>query len=205
MILNQKLDEYHEIVAKGNLQNLISNVFKIDYFECNVKMEQDNANSSLIQRMLQEFPYSPSSLSVIDAALDLAEFKPNDVFTDLGCGDGTVLIRASERFGVFSVGFEINSKLVKMAKTKAKASGFKNLIEIVHADLFKIDISRFNVIYVYPYPPVVRSLSDKIAEECKKGSRILVHDYALKNLQPTKTVQIAGSSFHTHTIYLYKL
>ncbi|MEM3726743.1 MAG: class I SAM-dependent methyltransferase [Candidatus Bathyarchaeia archaeon] len=155
--------------------------------------------------MLQEFPYLPSPLSVIDAALDLAEFKPNDVFVDLGCGDGTVLIRAAERFGIFSVGFEIDSRLVKIAKMKAKASGFKSLIEIVHADLFKVDISRFNVVYVYPYPPVVRSLSEKIARECKKGSRILAHDYALKNLQPSKTVQIQGGTVHTHTVYLYKL
>jgi tRNA1(Val) A37 N6-methylase TrmN6 len=155
--------------------------------------------------MLQEFPYLPSPLSVVDAALDLAEFKPDEVFVDLGCGDGTVLIRAAERFGVFSVGFEVDNRLVKLAQMKAKASGFKNLIEIVYADLFKVDISRFNVVYVYPYPPVVGSLSEKIAKECKRGSRILVHDYALKNLQPAKTVQVPGGTLHTHTIYLYKL
>ncbi|MEM3701011.1 MAG: methyltransferase domain-containing protein [Candidatus Bathyarchaeia archaeon] len=168
-------------------------------------MEQGNTHSSLIQRRLQEFPYLPSPISVVDAALDLAEFKPNEVFVDLGCGDGTVLIRAAERFGIFTVGFEIDSKLVKIAKIKAKTSGLKNLIEIVHADLFKIDISKFNVIYVYPYPPIVVSLSDKIAKECKDGSRILVHDYALKNFQPAKKVQIPGGLLHIHTIYLYKL
>lgn len=170
-----------------------------------MKVEHDNSQLNLIQRMLQDFPYLPSPLSVVDAALDLAEPKPNEVLADLGCGDGTVLIRAAERFGVFNVGFEIDSKLVKIAKMKVKASGFKNLIEIAHADLFTVDISKFNVVYVYPYPPVVESLSDKIASECKKGSRILVHDYALKNLQPAKMVQVPGGTIHTHTIYLYKL
>jgi SAM-dependent methyltransferase len=155
--------------------------------------------------MLQEFPYLPSPVSVIDAALDLAKFKFNEVFVDLGCGDGTVLIRAAERFGVFSVGLEIDSKLAKIAQMKVKASGLKNLVEIVYADLFKVDISRFNVVYVYPYPPVVGSLSEKIARECKRGSRILVHDYALKNLQPVKTARVPGGTLHTHTIYLYKL
>ncbi|MGB9756798.1 MAG: SAM-dependent methyltransferase, partial [Candidatus Bathyarchaeales archaeon] len=154
-----------------------------------MECECDKNRSSLTLRMLQEFPYLPSPLAVVDAALDLAEFKPNDVFVDLGCGDGTVLIRAAERFSVFSVGFEVDSKFVKLAQTKAKASEFKNLIEIVYADLFRVDISRFNVVYVYPYPPVVGSLSEKIAIECKKGSRILVHDYALKRLRPAKTLQ----------------
>jgi 16S rRNA A1518/A1519 N6-dimethyltransferase RsmA/KsgA/DIM1 with predicted DNA glycosylase/AP lyase activity len=155
--------------------------------------------------MLQEFPYLPTPLSVIDAALELIKFKSNDVFVDLGCGDGTVLMRVVERFGVFSVGFEIDSKLVKIAQMKAKASGFKNLIEIVHADLFKVDISRFGVVYVYPYPPIIEKLSEKICDECKRGSRILVHDYALKNLQPVKIMQIPGGTCHTHTIYLYKV
>jgi cyclopropane fatty-acyl-phospholipid synthase-like methyltransferase len=154
--------------------------------------------------MLQEFPYLPSPVSVVDAALDLAKFKPNEVFVDLGCGDGTVLIRAVERFGIFSVGLEIDGKLVKIAQMKAKASGLRNLIEIVHADLFKVDISRFNVVYAYPYPPVVGSLSEKISNECKRGSRILVHDYALKNLQPAKIVQIPGGACHTHMIYFYQ-
>lgn len=160
---------------------------------------------SLVLRLLQEFPYLPSPLSVVDAALDLAEIKPNEVFVDLGCGDGTVLIRAAERFGVFSVGFEVDSGLVKVAQMKVKESGFKSLIEIVYADLFKVGISRFNVVYVYPYPPVVGSLSEKIAGEYKRGSRILVHDYALKNLQQAKTVRIPGGTLHVHTIYLYKL
>ncbi|MEM3712841.1 MAG: hypothetical protein QXR97_04825, partial [Thermoproteota archaeon] len=59
-----------------------------------------------ISRMLMDFPYLPSPIQVVDAALELAEVKSNEVLVDLGSGDGTVLLRAAEKFGVFGVGFE---------------------------------------------------------------------------------------------------
>lgn len=167
-------------------------------------MEYDVNCSSLLLKMLKEFPYLPSPLSVIDVALNLANFMSGDIFADLGCGDGAVLIRAAERFGVFSVGFEVDRKLVEAARANVRAAGFKHLVEVVHSDLFRVDLSRFNVVYAYPYPPVVKSLSEKIVNECSRGSRILVHDYALNGLHPAKTVHIPGGAYHMHTVYLYK-
>ena len=46
-----------------------------------------------IARILSEFPYLRSPLHVIDRALEAADLSRNDVFVDLGCGDGVVLIR----------------------------------------------------------------------------------------------------------------
>jgi SAM-dependent methyltransferase len=160
---------------------------------------------NLLLRMLLEFPYQPSPLPVIDAALDLARLGPDDVFADLGCGDGVVLIRAAGRFGVFSVGFEIDRRLVDIALKKSKAAGLSNLIEIVNLDLFTADISRFTVIYIYPYPPIVGRLSEKIFSECSKRSRLIVHDYPLEHLNPIRVVHIPGGNFHTHKIYLYEI
>jgi hypothetical protein len=68
--------------------------------------------------------------------------KPHEVFADLGCEDGAVLIEAAKKFGVFC------------------------------SDIFTIDFSRLSVIYVYPFPPIVPKLSEKIIAECSK-----VHGY----------------------------
>ena len=158
-----------------------------------------------IVKFLSEFPYLCSPIEVIDRALEIADLSRKDVFADLGCGDGAVLMRAAERFGVFCVGFEINPMLVQMAKRRIKSAGLQDLIDIVHSDLFLADISKFSVIYVYPSPLVIEKLSRKISIECRKGSRILVHDYPLKILKPAKIVQLPGGPIHTHTLYLYKL
>jgi SAM-dependent methyltransferase len=170
-----------------------------------LKANDDLKWQTLILRMLLEFPYLPSSLPVIDAALDLAGFSSSDVFADLGCGDGIVLAKAAEKFRVFSVGFEIDRRLINIAREKVKAAGFGGLVDVIYSDLFTIDISRFDVVYIYPYPPVVTRLSEKIINECSKGSRVLVHDYPLERLRPVKMISIPEGTFHTDTVYLYKL
>jgi len=157
-----------------------------------------------VLRMLLEFPYLPTPLSVIDLALNLARLSSDDILTDLGCGDGIVLIRAAARFGVFSVGFEIDRRLVNIAWKNVKDAGLGNLVDVIHCDLFTVDISRFSVVYIYPYPPILKGLSDKIFNECSKGSRILVYDYPLEYIHPVKVVRISEGAFRTHTIYLYE-
>ena len=105
-----------------------------------------------VRRMLLDLPYQRTQMQVVDSALDIAEIKSNEIFADLGCGDGTVLIRAAKRFGVFSIGFELDIKRINIARQNVKSFGLEELIEIIHSDLFIVDISRFDVIYVYPSP-----------------------------------------------------
>lgn len=170
-----------------------------------LKREYDLSQHSLVIKTLLECPYLPSPLAVIDAALDIADFHKGEVFADLGCGDGTVLIRAAQKFEVLSVGFEIDRNLIEIAKRNVKAAGFANLIDVVHADLFTVDFSRLNVIYIYLSPLIRERLSEKIMSECSNGARILVHDYPLPPLHLDKIAHVPCGEFHTHTIYLYKL
>ncbi len=158
-----------------------------------------------IARILSEFPYLRSPIQVIDKALEIADFSRDDIFADLGCGDGAVLVRATEKFKVFSVGFEINPVLVQIARRKIKSAGLQDLIEIVHSDLFSADLSRFSVIYIYPSPLVIERLSRKILAECMEGTRILVHDYSLKFLQPINVVKLPGGPLHIHFLYFYEV
>ena len=158
-----------------------------------------------IARILSEFPYLRSPIHVIDKALEIADLSRKDVFADLGCGDGAVLLRAAEKFGVFSVGFEIDPVFVQIASRRAKSAGLQDLIDIIHSDLFSADLSRLNVIYIYPSPLIIERLSRKILAECIEGTRILVHDYPLRLLQPVKVVQLPGGPLHIHTLYIYEI
>jgi len=158
-----------------------------------------------LTRILSEFPYLRSPIAVIDKALEAADLSRREIFADLGCGDGVVLIRAAERFGVFSVGFEINPILVRIAQKRIKSANLQDLVDVVRSDLFLADLSRFDVIYVYPSPLVIEKLSRKILDECAGGTRILVHDYPLRLLKPVKVAQIPHGELHTHTLYVYEI
>jgi len=162
-------------------------------------------NEPALIRRLMEFPYLPSPASVIRAALNMVVIKPHEVFADLGCGDGAVLIEAAKKFGVFCVGFEVNPALAVLAHKKAENHGVKHLVDVVCSDIFTIDFSRLNVIYVYPFPPIVPKLSEKIIAECSKGTRILVHDHRLNGIEPAKSIQIFERGIHIHLVHLYVL
>ncbi|MEM3957059.1 MAG: class I SAM-dependent methyltransferase [Thermoproteota archaeon] len=165
----------------------------------------DEDRVSIAARMLSEYPYSQSPVQVVDAALRLAEPCLKDVLVDLGCGDGTVLIRAAEKFRVFSVGLELDAGLVEKARRRVREAGLSHMVDIVHADLFQVDLSRFSLVYVYPFPPIVRRLSLKILDECRSGTRIIVHDHPLEKLEPLKTLTLPSGRQHVHTILLYVL
>jgi len=156
-------------------------------------------------RELLDLLYLPSPLAVIDAALKTVEIKKGGVFADLGCGDATVLVRAAQGYDFFCVGFEIDRRLLPEAKRNIKQAGLNDKIDVVHADLFTVDLSQFDVIYFYPFPTITPRLSKKLHSECKKGAVALVHDYPLPNFIPSEIVHVPENELHTHKIYVYRL
>ena len=156
-----------------------------------------------LARALCELPYLPSPERVIDVALKLAKPQEGELFADLGCGDGRVLIRAARKYGVFAVGFELNPLLVKLAKREVRLSGVSHLVEVVRADFFMVDLSKFDIIYAFPSPSVTRRLSLKLISECKRGCRVVVHDYELPLLEPRAEVKLPSQGPHVHRVLLY--
>lgn len=156
----------------------------------------------LVTRLVK-LPYLPSSDRVVKVALDMAELKEGEVFADLGCGDGRVLITAAKRYGAYAVGFELNPNLVRLARREVRFAGVCGSVDIVEGDFFLADLSRFDVIYAYPSPSIVDMLSLKLAAECKKGCRVVVHDHLLPNLTPRKVVKLPTNALHVHTVALY--
>ncbi|MEM2280762.1 MAG: hypothetical protein QXZ68_02065 [Candidatus Bathyarchaeia archaeon] len=90
-----------------------------------------------------------------------------------------------------------------LARERAWKSGVGFLVDVVCADIFTVDLSRLNVVYVYPFPTIIDRLSEKIIAECSRGTRVLVHDYMLRGLSPVRSVEILDGEFHFHLVHLY--
>ena len=96
-----------------------------------------------------------------NAALNSLKLTSDDVFADIGCGDGNVLIAAVGQYGVReAVGFEIDKAKVDEARLNVARAGMESRIQIVHADATKIDLSDYGITaaYVYLYPDVSAKL-----------------------------------------------
>jgi len=58
---------------------------------------------------LEEIPFLPTPMEVVDRMLEIAEVKQGDVIYDLGSGDGRIVIRAAKKYGARGVGIEMDS------------------------------------------------------------------------------------------------
>jgi cyclopropane fatty-acyl-phospholipid synthase-like methyltransferase len=62
----------------------------------------------MIQIRLSPNFYVSTSRAKIAAFIDAVPMSADQTLVDLGCGDGRVLIEAQKRYGVHTIGYEIN-------------------------------------------------------------------------------------------------
>lgn len=152
-------------------------------------------------------PFVPSPVPVVQRMLELAELRPTEVFFDLGCGDGRSVIMAAKTFGARAVGVEMREDLAKRALSVIHENGLNDRVTIVNGDMFKLDLSSADVIYLYLTTSANEKIRPKMEAELRKGVRIVSHDYEIVGWRPKKVenfVENPSLGYPSHTIYVYK-
>lgn len=96
-----------------------------------------------------ESPFARTPPDVVVEALRMAEAKPGELLIDLGSGDGTVLIIASSRFKMRSLGFEVDPRLYEESRRRVVEEGLEGLVEVRLADFMDADLSEADMVYAY--------------------------------------------------------
>ena len=146
-------------------------------------------------------------MPVVQRMIDLAELKPGEVFFDLGAGDGRTVIMAAKTYGARSVGVEMREDLAKRAMAVIHDNGLSDRVTIVNGDMFKMDLSSADVVYLYLTTSANEKVKPKMEAELRKGTRIVSHDYEVVGWKPSKVenfVENPSLGYPSHTIYLYK-
>jgi tRNA A58 N-methylase Trm61 len=139
--------------------------------------------------------------------LVLAQLKPGEVFFDLGAGDGRTVIMAAKDFGARAVGVELREDLVKKALSTVYEGGLQDRITIVNGDMFNVDLTSADVIFLYLTTSANEKVKPKLEAELKRGTRIVSHDYEIVGWKPEKVENFCENQnlgYPSHTIYLYK-
>ena len=120
-------------------------------------------------------PWVPARSFDIADILDDAKLSKGDVFLELGCGDGR-LVRAAAKRGAIATGYELNpviwfiAWLLSIRTTNA---------HIKLANLWKIDLSKADVVLAFLVPRTMRRLEIKVEKEMKKGSTLISYIFPL--------------------------
>jgi predicted RNA methylase len=147
--------------------------------------------------------YVPTPNDVTAKMLEMAGVKQSDLLYDLGCGDGRIVVTAAKKFGCKAVGYEIDPQRVIEARDNVKKRKVEHLAKIEQKDIFTLDLSAASVLALYLLPEMNARLVPQL-EKLKPGTRVVVHDYPIRNIVPEKTVSMKSNEDNvTHTIYFY--
>ena len=153
-------------------------------------------------------PFVPSPVQVIRQMLVLAELRAGEIFFDLGAGDGRTVVMAAKEYGARAVGVELREDLAKKALSIIYEQGLQDRITIVNGDMFNVDLTSADVIFLYLTTSANEKVKPKLENELRHGTRIISHDYEIVGWKPVKVVNFCENQtlgFPSHTIYLYKI
>jgi SAM-dependent methyltransferase len=127
-------------------------------------------------------PWWRTNRKVARAMCKIAKISSRDVIYDLGSGDGTALLIASEEWGAKGVGIEIDPIRAVIAKCRIMMSKKNQDIIIKRRNFFEVQISDATVIFVYLVPKALRRLRQKFFHELKPGTKIISYQYEIDYL-----------------------
>ena len=146
-------------------------------------------------------PFAPSKEEEVIKALKLADIGENDVVYDLGSGDGRILLKAIEKFGTkAAIGVEIDPHLVNVSRALAKKKGLEEKVVVIHDDLFRVDLSKADVVTLYLSPWMNSLLRAKLERELRPGARVLSLRFKVPGWHPIEVLRSGN-----RRIFLYEV
>ncbi len=143
-------------------------------------------------------PYVPSMKKYAAQALDeLYPVSKNDVFVDVGSGDGIVLRLAAAR-GARAVGYELNPILVLISKVLSRGNP---LVETKLADFWLTHLPlETTVVYAFSVGRDMKKLAKKMQQTATAGKHpvwLITYGHKVPSLKPSK-------STNSHYLYLFE-
>lgn len=134
------------------------------------------------------FAQAPTPYEAIPHLLPLLTPETGEVFADLGCGDGRVLLAAVQTFDVPSVGIEIAPTNVLSA---ISCLNLQDKINIYRGDILSYDLKNLDIVYMYLYPDLIMQVLPKL----HSGTRVVSYMHSI----PGSTTH----HFNSHTFYTW--
>lgn len=150
--------------------------------------------------LAQDVIYVPTSDTVVNAMLNLANVSSEDVVYDLGSGDGRIVIAAAREFGARGVGIDIDPERIEESNENASRAGVTDKVEFIEADLFESDFSEASVVTLYLLSSLNEKLRPMLMQQLKPGTRIVSHAFGMGDWKPEQTKMVDGTTIYLWTI-----
>jgi len=145
------------------------------------------------ERPKLDVPYVPTPTAVLDKMLEFAAPTKDDYLIDLGCGDGRIPVAAAQRFGTRGLGVDIDPQRIREANENAELANVTDKVTFRVANLFDTKISDASILTLYLLPNINLELRPRLLEELKPGTRVISHDFDMREWEPDRVERIGTS------------
>lgn len=124
----------------------------------------------------------------LEAMLELARIKKSSKVIDLGSGDGKILFTVANKFNIPVEGVEINPFLVWRTKRRVARERLAKLISVRKQSFWNVDLSRYDVVFLYGTTYIMERLEKKVLTEMRPGSKLISNFFKFPNIKPTRSL-----------------
>lgn len=150
--------------------------------------------------LLLDVPFVPTDPMVIEAMLDLAQIRRDDVLYDLGSGEGGIVVAAAMRCGARAIGIEIDPLRIADAMEYAGDCRVEHLVDFIEGDLFTADFSEASIVTLYLLDSINVQLRPRLLSELQAGSRIVSHAFDMGDWKPDEQREAGGVTLYKWTV-----
>jgi len=144
--------------------------------------------------------FVPTPPSAVERMVEMAEIRPGDLVYDLGCGDGRIVIAAAKQQKIKAVGVDIDPERVAESRDNVRTAGLESSVEIRQADVFDLDLSEADVVFLYLTPRLNARLMPQL-RKLKPGARIISYEFDMGAAKPVEVVREKFDQYGEQKIY----
>lgn len=154
--------------------------------------------------MKPDIAFIPTPDDAIEALLSWIPLSDGDRLYDLGCGDGRLLLRAAQRYGLTGVGIDIDPAQIAIAQRAAQQAGVADRIRFRQENLFESAFQDATVVFVYLLPHLNLKLRPRLWAQLRPGARVISHQFDMGDWPPDDVFKLEPSE-EDSTLYAFRI
>lgn len=155
--------------------------------------------SILVNALLSPLATTPKD--TLEDIADIMNINKDDIFVDLGSGDGRLIMKVYEEVRCKCIGYEISPMLVMLSRVlKTFKYPTSKDITFEPENIFKVDLSNATKIYCYLDNNSLNILKPKLEAFIKKGGVAYSYSNNVKGMKNEKRVELKNKK----DLYIYK-
>lgn len=134
-------------------------------------------------------PLYLTGIRTCEALQEIMPAEKNFYFLDLGCGTGRVLRFLDKRFS-FGMFYGVETAPLPFVLAWLRSKVGRAQFRVMYQDMWKTDLSRYDVVYVFLSPQPMSELWQKVQCEMKPGSLFISNSFEVPGVTADKVITL---------------